>query len=651
MARVIIPDVSPFVASVGRPALDPDAGRQRDPSPAEKFAQVLALADRVARSPLVVGGIDAIRRSERAADDRALVGQIDDASAVGGADRADLLRRAAAARAARAAGPAPGAPPAPGGPMAERAYLDAQGLDPLQRAAVARLAEEARRSGRQVTPGVLSTLSDAAKEGQLLASPAAPEAEGSRGGVRAAKVAALAAALAAADTLEEVEAINRQFEALRAAPPPAAPAAPAAPADPAPAAPPPAAPADPAAPPPAAPAPERVEGVEVFTPGAGQSMAANAEERELERQLVAVPAAPAAPAAPAPAPAAPAVDPDPPLGSRLPDLLAPFSLPEAPPAPEDAQVEALGEFADALRLTSPEEVLAAARTAKTPEEQRVVSLAAANLAQQAPATNIFEALGLAPVKSNLVREVQAAFPRSAEADPRVRLQQLKIALEAQRAHARNERDKALFDAQIRNLDRQLDLIKARNAAKAKTPEERQAEAKATEAKAQAEADRAKAALISARASASRARTYRKYVEDLGPAKAKAKLTADIQRQQAAQNAEQRVLEKEMRQNQPLPEIGPFAEPEPKKGFGKAAEAKAKAWASAKAEHERRAAERRADNAKRAAARSAAERRRAKLERERAQTARDLRAVQGLGVPEAAPPPPPAPEAGNVFENE
>lgn len=735
MARVIIPDVSPFVASAIRQqrVLDPNAGRKRDESAPEKFAKVLAIADKVASSPLLIGAIDAYRRSQLESSDRGLSADIAEATEIG---REDMLRAAAQKRmeaqrgalppAAGPSGQMAAVPTEQAGPLrAEQDYLAAQGLNPAQAAAVSRMAEEARRSGRPVTRGVLDTLIGAAKEGQLLATQPvqrewSPETERAalqqaareqagqqmtqglmqeieaskerqfvkdeRQAIKAAKIAALSEALSAADTMEEIEAIRRQMDAIRQSTPvvevpnqdrflgrrTVQMAAPTLSSQfsaeglqkpysvgPAP-----------------APAiqPEMVGGIPVYTPGAGQSMATTREEADLEREMQAEEAGGAGmlnkpyfvgPMETVPSPSTPAAESRsalPPVAGPSPEVLE-APAPYTPPSTEDKMEAGLGKFAQAIRLTTPEEVMLAARTARTPEEQRIVSMAAANVAARAPATNIFQALGLAPVDSTkFVKEVVAAFPKDADSDTRVRLQQLKIELEQQRANARSARDKALYDAQLRNLNKQLELIIERNKSKIdrnkskiKTPEEKKTESELAERQMQVKEKQARAALVSAGASAKRAKAYAKYIEDMGPRKAKEKLVSDIKKQQAAQNAEQRVLEREIRKNQSLPELPPFTKEPPKKAYGKAAEEALKAYNKEKAEYEKRRNARAAENAKAEAARKAAEKRMEALGKEREKTDRDLQAITGLAVPgEAAGgggtqvTAPPPKKAGSIF---
>ena len=112
MARVIVPDVSAYVDSVRRSQtqLDPNRGMKAPANVGQQIGTVLDYAEKIANNPLVVGGIDAIRRSKNRSDAAGLAFDIGDATATA---NEDIKQRAVAARMKAAQPPAP---PAQHGP-------------------------------------------------------------------------------------------------------------------------------------------------------------------------------------------------------------------------------------------------------------------------------------------------------------------------------------------------------------------------------------------------------------------------------------------------------------------------------------------------------------------------------------------------------
>jgi hypothetical protein len=533
MARVIVPDVGDLAAASRRIGAQTVGYVKPHLFDYNSVKEVVGTAEKIASNPLVVAGIDAFRVSGRKADAEAADAMILDATATGEADA--LARKAAEARfralqERRADGTAMGrASMQPAGRRGPEQAYTAPTQDRIAEPAVGE-----RMAVPQAAPAPVA--------------PPAPQVDriSAQQMGRAAKIAALSERLQNATTDAEVAAIDAEFrrvfnneqapsmqaaedmQLLRSVNDPRTPTGSATPPG----------PAQPVAPQPPAPGlvkPEIVEGREVWTPGAGMSMATDPLERELEAEMAAakargenVPApAPQAlvaasrgvarPSQPAGAPAAPAA-PQPPERTaldvmkfepnvadvagrdalRLPagkfsaealNMYPPAAGPSDGQAPDPAPVveESVAgdvfvpltqdQMRQAVKLSTASELLAAARSATTLDQQRLILSRIDDV--ELPATNIFQALGLAPKTTQQVafaKQVAGLFPKGAADDPLTRAKLAKLELETTIARSKDERAKEEAGKKLAKIDADVKRLQAAEDAQRELAGQRKAKA-------------------------------------------------------------------------------------------------------------------------------------------------------------------------------
>ncbi len=290
---------------------------------------------------------------------------------------------------------------------------------------------------------------------------------------------------------------------------------------------------------------------EVIASGRGtrqQQQQLAAIRSEQDRRKLAAPPPPPAPA-PMPAPATPVAPPAPPAPKPVEQAIDARAILASA---EKADQKAAAERA-ITSLTSPAEILTAARNAHTPAQQRLVAMAAERV--DLPGTNLFERMGFVPPSGRVqfAKDVLRAFP-SARDDAKQRLAELRIKGQQEYQKRKQENAAAL------NKQR-LDLLTKKQAGDERVAEIRVRAAQAgklthaqRDRKIDNDASKAKAALINA------------YANSAGVKSRDLKYRADVLRSvlnrksqviAADGKAIERVevtLDKEIRKNQPLPEI-------------------------------------------------------------------------------------------------
>jgi hypothetical protein len=241
-------------------------------------------------------------------------------------------------------------------------------------------------------------------------------------------------------------------------------------------------------------------------------------------------------------------------------------------AEADKMQAAMGDVQQVMELHTPQAILLAAANARTPQERRIVAMAAEHV--DLPATNIFEALGFVPPKGRgeFAEKVIKAFPKAPDQGK----------LEMERLKLKNEKE--LQAGRLTYLTKKAGYDAAESAARIaavaagqKSPEERAAKAAMDNADAayknaqalgypdvvQARLKSAAASATAAWASILQARAHQQDVDARDPReKKKIKVKAAKEEVSAAGKAvdaltrKKAVLDKVVRDNQPLPDIAP-----------------------------------------------------------------------------------------------
>ena len=208
--------------------------------------------------------------------------------------------------------------------------------------------------------------------------------------------------------------------------------------------------------------------------------------------------------------------------AQQPDLPPPAGPSDGPPVQEEAKAIVTGEAeaerqqdvaqSQPIELHTPSAILLAAANARTPQERRLVALAAEYV--DLPATNIFEALGIVPVASRaaFAQQVVKAFPDTAAIEARAALAEQTAGYKAIEHKARMEQQKAESEARIRLQEKKTETASAGK----KTPEQLAAEIAKTKAETAALLVRAKAATLQAYAAGRHARAHLMDVQDKSP---------------------------------------------------------------------------------------------------------------------------------------
>jgi len=706
MARVIIPNVSEYVESVRRSNQQVGIGRggPRNKNLGETIGKVLDYADKIASNKLVIGGVDAIRRSKgewvspdkyREARDAAIKARAGKTGAVNKGPIPPVPKKPTSSEPVSENAlepvtptptPAPAATAAPTPPADPNADLKTKGAKGL-REVVKNMA--ALQSAGTATPAQVQRLKQAGVLLSVLdsggkpaptppAAPAAPlansqEAMGQplsqEAEAAVVELNRMANTLTAADLLEaiqvEKDAGNRQVLQNvyndRFGPPPPRPPGPTQP------------------PPPQLSPGDRAK-LETFRHQmTGLSPANRLEVYNgmlrgpqpntpigIARRALAKTMVQPAPAVAPPAAATPVLQ-----GNIPPSALPPGSLtfgrdlpvstvgqslaggsPIIEAAAAAVPVQPIAPVEEVIDLTDPAAILLAARTARTPAAQRAVAEAARHV--DLPATNIFEALGLVPPSARIkfAQAVNKAFPArkgtQAQALAKQRMENEKEAHKLRLAY--------LAAKQKGDLDVQRERTITAKAGR-KSAKQIEAEAGAAVAKGKAATTRANAANRQATAAIIRARAYRKSVnnKDVQLQIKKAERAAKRADREANKDLdgikkrEQRLKDQE-RNNQPLPPIEPMKPPPPPPSneLSKAKRARLKKEARDKAVHARRVNDRKKANVRRAAKVKAAQKglektaaRKTAAEAARAKARARLKQVQGAN-PLGEPKPTPAP---------
>jgi len=170
MARIIVPDVSSAVAALNRvgprtPSLDESLAKEA-PSKADAIASGVSTVAKLASNPLVIQGFDALRANMAEAD---AIGDVRNVHEAAKDARAQAAKNLAADQ--MKTSPVVHLTPAVSGvsgPLqAQVARLKANGLNAQQTAAAARILERARKDGREITPAVIDTVGASVRGGSL----------------------------------------------------------------------------------------------------------------------------------------------------------------------------------------------------------------------------------------------------------------------------------------------------------------------------------------------------------------------------------------------------------------------------------------------------------------------------------------------------